>query len=105
MLPRSRRSKIAYNIRVPGVAAGNWEKFSTSNKRTSARPHWSRYRLCAKLTSNLRGALIAKLTTQCSVGLSEWTSHITAAPKKWCSRRVVRDKISKAIKVQRLEEQ
>ena len=43
------RTKIAYSTHVSGAVAGNWEKFSTSNKRTSARPHWSRYRLCAKL--------------------------------------------------------
>ena len=43
------RSKIADGTHISGTIAGNWEKFSTSNKRTSARPHWSRYRLCAKL--------------------------------------------------------
>jgi hypothetical protein len=44
------RSKIAHSTHVSGAMAGNWEKFSTSNKRTSAKPHWSRYRHCAKLT-------------------------------------------------------
>ena len=43
------RSKIADGTHISETIAGNWEKFSTSNKRTSARPHWSRYRLCAKL--------------------------------------------------------
>ncbi|PIC26638.1 hypothetical protein B9Z55_019156 [Caenorhabditis nigoni] len=36
----ARRSKIAYVTHVSGDIAGNWEKFSTSNKRTSAKPHW-----------------------------------------------------------------
>ena len=49
------RSKIADGTHISGTIAGNWEKFSTSNKRTSARPHWSRYRLCAKLKSLFRG--------------------------------------------------
>lgn len=31
--------------------AGYWLKFSTSNNRTSVKPHWLRYRRCAKLVS------------------------------------------------------
>ena len=42
--------KNCYDTRISGQPqTGNWYQFSTSNKRTSARPHWSRYRLCAKL--------------------------------------------------------
>ncbi|PIC50334.1 hypothetical protein B9Z55_001275 [Caenorhabditis nigoni] len=50
-----RRSKIAYVTHVSGDIAGNWEKFSTSNKRTSAKPHWSRYRPSAKLNMSGNG--------------------------------------------------
>uniref|UniRef100_A0A1I7XG16 Uncharacterized protein n=1 Tax=Heterorhabditis bacteriophora TaxID=37862 RepID=A0A1I7XG16_HETBA len=40
--------------------AGNWEKFSTSNKRTSAKPHWSRYRHCAKLPDRVAPIVVLK---------------------------------------------
>ena len=53
------RSKIADDAHISGAIAGNWEKFSTSNKRTSAKPHWSRYRLCAKLMNQCTGKWVA----------------------------------------------
>ncbi|CAJ0599813.1 unnamed protein product [Cylicocyclus nassatus] len=50
---RTQVSSFSFVNDVNGAIAGNWYKFSTSNKRTSAEPHWSRYRLCAKLPANL----------------------------------------------------
>ena len=32
------------------VSAGYWDKFSISNNRVSDKPHWLRYRLCAKIS-------------------------------------------------------
>ena len=39
-------------VRVSGLNEGNWWKFSTSNNRSSAGLHRTRYNLCARIESN-----------------------------------------------------
>ena len=49
LLPPWGLPEIAPPAMFQAVGAGYWVKFSTGNNRASDRPHWLRYRHCAKL--------------------------------------------------------